>query len=132
MLLSVQSPSAPVSASKKFLTQRRAYMESGCLGREAAIVSYIGKLEEHRKKCEREGRYPEAQAAAARLHELRSAEAERRRLDMLQRHQAELREVEHAFDDEREKLNHMWELRFKHFEEAFEKLVGGGFLEQYC
>lgn len=123
ILLSVQSPSAPSSPSKKFLTQRRQYMESGYLGHEAAFVSYVAKLEDHKQKCKQAGRYPEAHAAAVRLHELRTAEAERRRNDMLERHQAELQEVEQAFESERSQLNSMWEVRIKHIEAAFEKQV---------
>ncbi|GMH37720.1 hypothetical protein BSKO_05593 [Bryopsis sp. KO-2023] len=123
VLLSVQSPSAPVSPSRKFLTQRRPYMESGYLGHEEAIVSYIAKLQEHKKKCERESRYTEAQAAAGRLHELKTTEAERRCQDMLERHRAELKEVDQAFLEERTQLNRMWDLRIQHFEADFEKQV---------
>eukprot|EP00803_Ostreobium_quekettii_P004772 evm.model.scf_688.10 EVM.evm.TU.scf_688.10 scf_688:60923-64515(-) len=121
VLLSVRSPTMPTSSSKKFLTQRRPYMESGHLGRESAIVSYMRKLEDHRLKCEREGKYTEAQAAAVRAHELRTAEAERRRRDMLLRHQSELQEVQRAFQQEGLQFNSVWDLRMKHYEEAFEK-----------
>ena len=113
----------PISPDKKFLTQRRPYMESGHLGHEEAIMSYMRKLEEHRLKCEREGKYPEAQAAAQRVHELRTTEAERRRRDMLNRHHAELQEVQYAFEQESAQFNNVWDLRMKHYDASFQQQV---------
>lgn len=43
------------------------------------------KLELHRKKCEREGKYLEARAASLRLAELKAKEAQRMRAAILQR-----------------------------------------------
>lgn len=43
------------------------------------------RLDDHRKKCEREGRYLEAEAAAVRLAELKTNEASRVRQSIMQR-----------------------------------------------
>jgi len=65
VLLSIQSP-GNADVSMRFLTQSRPYLKSGYLGQEDAIVTYIGKLHQLQKKCEAEGRYPEAEVAANR------------------------------------------------------------------
>ena len=49
------------------------------------VLSYMKKLELHRKKCEREGKYLEARAASLRLAELKAKEAQRMRAAILQR-----------------------------------------------
>ena len=42
-----------------------------------AVLSYMRKLEEHRRKCEVDKRYAEAQAAAVRLADLKTAQVRR-------------------------------------------------------
>lgn len=41
---------------KKILTKNRYYMETGNLSYDDAVLNYISKLDDHRRKCETEGR----------------------------------------------------------------------------
>lgn len=45
---------------RKCLSKNRAYLGTGYLVYDDTVITYIRKLEEHRKKCEAEGRYKEA------------------------------------------------------------------------
>lgn len=47
---------------------------AGSLAYDEAVLSYLQKLDEHRRKCESDGRYAEARAAALRLADLRTAQ----------------------------------------------------------
>ena len=69
------STSSPSKAPfKKILSKNRDYLGTGHLVYDEAVLSYIRKLEEHRKKCEIERRYNEAKAAASRLADLKTAQ----------------------------------------------------------
>lgn len=77
------SSSAPLTASpsglmkapfKKILSKNRDYLGTGHLVTDEAVLMYIRKLEEHRKRCESENRYLEAKAAASRLADLKTAQ----------------------------------------------------------
>ncbi len=59
---------------RKVLTKNRSYLETGTLSYDEAVVTYLAKLDEHRKKCEVDGRYQEARAAALRLADLKTAQ----------------------------------------------------------
>jgi len=50
---------------------------------ETAIEEFIQILEEHRRNCERQGKYMEAEIATNRLDELRLHEENRRRVSFL-------------------------------------------------
>jgi hypothetical protein len=47
---------------------RRNYLEHGHITDDEAVLSFMRALEDHKKKCEREGKYMEARTAAKRLH----------------------------------------------------------------
>jgi hypothetical protein len=49
-----------------------------------AVISFIQRLDSHRKKCEAEGRYKEASAASQRLIELKTAQVARMRQQLMQ------------------------------------------------
>ena len=67
--------SSPARAPlKKVLTKSNSYMQTGSLEYDVAVVSYMQKLDEHRKRCEAEGRYQEARAALTRLADLKTAQ----------------------------------------------------------
>ena len=69
------STSSPSKAPfKKILSKNRDYLGTGHLVYDEAVLAYIRKLEEHRRKCEAEGRYGEAKAAAGRLADLKTAQ----------------------------------------------------------
>lgn len=78
---------------RKVLTKSRSYLETGNLSYDEAVVSYLMKLDEHRKKCEMEGRYDEAKAAAHRLADLKTAQVERIRSELVANQTRELEEV---------------------------------------
>ncbi|KAF8065831.1 hypothetical protein HT031_002891 [Scenedesmus sp. PABB004] len=63
-------------------------------GQAAALAAHIARLEDHRRLCELSGRYAEAAAAAARVRELRGAQAARLRGDLGALHRAELAAVQ--------------------------------------
>lgn len=53
---------------------RRNYLEHGHITEDEAVLSFMRALEEHRKKCEKEGKYMEARTASKRLHDLKVKE----------------------------------------------------------
>lgn len=59
---------------KKILSKNRDYLGTGHLVYDEAVVAYMRKLEEHRRKCEADKRYAEAKAAAERLADLKTAQ----------------------------------------------------------
>jgi hypothetical protein len=50
---------------------------------DTAVQDFLEILEEHRKNCERQGKYVEAEIAKNRLDELKLHEENRRRVSML-------------------------------------------------
>jgi|LauGreStaDraftv2_3_1035109.scaffolds.fasta_scaffold97558_2 hypothetical protein len=50
------------------------HLGTGHLVTDEAVLVYIRKLEDHRKRCENENRYLEAKAAASRLADLKTAQ----------------------------------------------------------
>eukprot|EP01025_Chloroclados_australasicus_P011207 TRINITY_DN1484_c2_g1_i1.p2 TRINITY_DN1484_c2_g1~~TRINITY_DN1484_c2_g1_i1.p2 ORF type:complete len:441 (-),score=54.42 TRINITY_DN1484_c2_g1_i1:281-1417(-) len=97
--------------NKKFLTQRRNYLESGVLNREEVVLQFVDKLATHVRKCESEGRYLEARASAQKLAQLKTIEAAHVREDMLTRHAGEKRSVAKIFEDELAEANKEWKER---------------------
>ena len=74
-------------------------------------------LEEHRKNCERQGKYVEAEIAKNRLEELRQHEENRRREAMRSRQIAERLGVEEAHMLEFQQFNALWDKRMAEFEQ---------------
>eukprot|EP00891_Asterochloris_glomerata_P007516 jgi/Astpho2/7516/e_gw1.00114.118.1_t len=81
------------------------------------------KLELHRKKCEREGKYLEARAASLRLAELKAKEAQRMRAAILQRQETEIALAEAAFEKEKVRLEALWQQRKDEYSAAVETQV---------
>jgi hypothetical protein len=84
------------SPTKRSLKQNRSYLETGSLCYDDAVVAYMHRLEEHRKRCEADGRYAEAQAATVRLADLRTTQVERLRLDLVANQGKEVETVQQA------------------------------------
>ncbi|MEW5299981.1 MAG: hypothetical protein WDW36_002946 [Sanguina aurantia] len=103
---------------KKVLTKNRCYMETGNLSYDDAVLSYISKLDDHRRKCEAEGRYPEAKAAAKRLADLKTAQVERLRQELTSNQHKELGEVSAVYEEETRKFHNLWDRRVKDYETA--------------
>jgi len=84
---------------------------------ESAVQDFLSILEEHRKNCERQGKYVEAEIAKNRLEELRVHEENRRREAMRSRQIAERLGVEEAHMLEFQQFNLMWDKRMQDFED---------------
>ena len=69
---------------------------------------FLQVLEEHRRLCEREGKFEEAQTARKRLKELRKLEDRRKREVLQDRHRAEMRALENAHKAEIRELINKW------------------------
>lgn len=66
---------------------------AGNLSYDDAVLSYLARLDDHRKKCELEGRYEEARAASNRLADLKTAQVERLRQELVANQSRELEDV---------------------------------------
>jgi len=108
---------------KKVLTKNRSYLETGNLTYDEAVLSYLMKLDDHRKKCEVEGRYDEARAAANRLADLKTAQVERLRSELVANQARELEEVHKVFDEETGKFVALWDRRVREYETNFGRAV---------
>lgn len=85
-----------------------------------AVQDFLRILDEHRRHCEREGKYLEAETAATRLRELRQHEENRRREAMRSRQTAERLGIEEAHMLEFEQFNAIWETRMQEYERSAE------------
>lgn len=65
-------------------------------------------LEEHRKICEREGKFNEAEVARKRLKELRKLEDIRKRDELIVKHRTEMKALENAHKSEIKELINKW------------------------
>merc|ERR1712227_1096812 len=86
-----------------------------------AVQDFLRILDEHRRHCEREGKYLEAETAARRLRELRQHEENRRREAMRSRQTAERLGIEEAHMLEFEQFNAIWEQRMQEYEKSAEE-----------
>ncbi|KAJ1473049.1 hypothetical protein T484DRAFT_1637602 [Baffinella frigidus] len=84
---------------------------------DSAVQDFLQILEEHRKNCERQGKYVEAEIAKNRLEELRQHEENRRREAMRSRQIAERLGVEEAHMLEFQQFNALWDKRMAEFEQ---------------
>ena len=73
-------------------------------------------LEEHRKNCEAQGKYVEAEIAKNRLEELRQHEFSRRKEALRSRQIAERLGVEEAHMLEFQQFNAAWDKKFEDYE----------------
>src|ERR1700752_4289554 len=90
---------------------------------DAAVQDFLEILEEHRKNCERQGKYVEAEIAKNRLEELRLHEENRRREAMRSRQIAEKLGVEEAHMLEFQQFNLLWDKKMADYEKHAEDLV---------
>ncbi len=88
------------------------------------MADFIQILEEHRKNCERQGKYVEAEIAKNRLEELRLHEENRKKEAMRSRQIAERLGVEEAHMLEFQQFNVVWDRKMDEYERHAEELVG--------
>lgn len=92
-------------------------MDTDTSHEESAVQDFLKILEEHRKNCEKQGKYVEADIAKKRLEELRAHEQNRRREAMRSRQIAQRLGVEEAHMLEFQQFNAMWDKKMKEYEE---------------
>ena len=92
-------------------------------GEDTAVADFLAILEEHRKNCERQGKYVEAEIAKNRLEELRLHEENRRREAMRSRQIAERLGVEEAHMLEFQQFNIIWDKKMAEYEQHAQELV---------
>eukprot|EP00198_Chlamydomonas_reinhardtii_P007796 XP_001697133.1 predicted protein [Chlamydomonas reinhardtii] len=88
---------------------------TGSLHVDEAVVAYMAKLEEHRRRCEAEGRYQEAKVATKRLADLRTAQVEKLRQELAANQTRELEEVQGVYEEETAKFHHIWDGRMRDY-----------------
>jgi len=92
---------------------------------ESAITDFLQILEEHRKNCEQQGKYAEAEVAKTRLDELKSHEANRRRESMKAQQLQERLGMEEAHMLEYQQFHSQWEKRCKDYDDQCESQWNG-------
>mmetsp|Transcript_36517 Transcript_36517/g.76662 ORF Transcript_36517/g.76662 Transcript_36517/m.76662 type:complete len:241 (+) Transcript_36517:204-926(+) len=90
---------------------------------ESAIADFLQILEEHRKNCEQQGKYVEAEVAKKRFEELKSHEANRRRETMKAQQVKEMLGVEEAHMLEYQQFNSQWDQKCNDYEEQWNNHV---------
>ena len=90
---------------------------------DSAVQDFLQILEEHRKNCERQGKYVEAEIAKNRLEELKLHEENRRKEAMRSRQIAERLGVEEAHMLEFQQFNMVWDKKMTEYERHAEELV---------
>ena len=93
------------------------------LSEDSAVQDFLDILEEHRKNCERQGKYVEAEIAKNRLDELNLHEENRRREAMRSRQIAERLGVEEAHMLEFQQFNQIWDKKMAEYEHHAEELI---------
>eukprot|EP00878_Enallax_costatus_P035237 GHUV01039250.1.p1 GENE.GHUV01039250.1~~GHUV01039250.1.p1 ORF type:complete len:271 (+),score=92.67 GHUV01039250.1:617-1429(+) len=92
------------------------YMESGKLQTDDAVLMYMQRLDDHRKMCELTGRYAEAGAAASRIQELKTAQAQRLRGELATVQASELSQLQDKFQQETKAFDAEWRDRVAAYE----------------
>jgi hypothetical protein len=90
---------------------------------DSAVQDFLQILEEHRRNCERQGKYTEAEVARTRLEDLKMHEENRRKEAMRSRQIAERLGVEEAHMLEFQQLNAAWDKKMTEYDEHAAKLV---------
>ena len=93
-----RAPSCQPAGTPRTALERHPNLPASRLWQEgaAAVAEFVQILDEHRKTCEREGKYIEADIAKKRLAELRQHEENRRQEGMRSRQIAQRLGVEEA------------------------------------
>jgi len=102
-------------------TKSKVQLPPELAAEDQAVQDFLRILDEHRRHCEREGKYLEAETAARRLRELRQHEENRRREAMRSRQTAERLGIEEAHMLEFEQFNAIWEQRMQEYERSAEE-----------
>jgi len=89
----------------------------------SAVHDFLIILEEHRKNCEKAGKYIEADVAKKRLEELRQHEENRRQEGLRSRQIAQRLGVEEAHMLEFQQFNAAWDRKTKEYEERASELL---------
>jgi len=87
------------------------------------VQDFLQILEEHRKNCEKQGKYVEAEIAKNRLEELKLHEENRRKEAMRSRQIAERLGVEEAHMLEFQQFNIVWDKKMNEYEQHVEEMV---------
>ncbi|RHY15076.1 hypothetical protein DYB25_003074 [Aphanomyces astaci] len=90
---------------------------------DSAVNDFLQILEEHRKNCEKQGKYVEAEIAKNRLDELKVHEENRRKEAMRSRQIAERLGVEEAHMLEFQQFNLVWDRKMEEYERNVDELV---------
>eukprot|EP01029_Cantina_marsupialis_P028437 TRINITY_DN776172_c0_g1_i1.p1 TRINITY_DN776172_c0_g1~~TRINITY_DN776172_c0_g1_i1.p1 ORF type:complete len:236 (+),score=64.87 TRINITY_DN776172_c0_g1_i1:51-758(+) len=90
---------------------------------ETAVSDFLSILEQHRKNCEKQGKYVEAEIAKNRLEELKLHEENRKREIVKSRHIAERLGVEEAHMLEFQQFNEIWDQKMEEYEEQATDLL---------
>jgi len=90
---------------------------------DSAVQDFLQILEEHRKNCERQGKYVEAEIAKNRLEELKLHEENRRKEAMRSRQIAERLGVEEAHMLEFQQFNLVWDKKMADYEKHADEMV---------
>lgn len=90
---------------------------------DSAVQDFLDILEEHRKNCENEGKYVEAEIAKNRLEELKLHEENRRVEALRSRQIAERLGVEEAHMLEFQQFNQKWDKKMEEYERNATQLV---------
>ncbi|XRA97669.1 hypothetical protein NFJ02_04g113660 [Pycnococcus provasolii] len=85
---------------------------------DAAVAEYMQTLVEHKKKCEAEGKYFEAQSTSKRIMELRLEEDRKLQREIADRQGQEVTDAQSAFKLEMEQHTAMWEKKMAEFEKS--------------
>lgn len=93
------------------------------INEDSAVQDFLDILEEHRRNCERQGKYVEAEIAKNRLDELKLHEENRRKEAMRSRQIAERLGVEEAHMLEFQQFNMVWDKKMADFEVHAEQMV---------
>ena len=93
-------------------TQRHTHLEDK-MEEDSAVQDFLDILEEHRKNCENEGKYVEAEIAKNRLEELKLHEENRRVEALRSRQIAERLGVEEAHMLEFQQFNQKWDKKME-------------------
>mmetsp|Transcript_20691 Transcript_20691/g.25606 ORF Transcript_20691/g.25606 Transcript_20691/m.25606 type:complete len:260 (+) Transcript_20691:221-1000(+) len=92
-------------------------------GEESAVADFLQILEEHRKNCEQQGKYVEAEIAKNRLEELKAHEENRKKEAMRARQIAERLGVEEAHMLEFQQFNMTWDKKMGDYESHARDLI---------
>jgi hypothetical protein len=103
--------------------KRREQAEMEDASEDSAVQDFLQILEEHRKNCERQGKYVEAEIAKNRLEELKLHEENRRKEAMRSRQIAERLGVEEAHMLEFQQFNIVWDKKMAEYEQHADELV---------